>query len=112
MNEKRSNPRKNTDGLIKALDLNTDELLGTLVNISKSGFLLVGSHPIEPKRVYQLRLELEPPIAETEAIECGAESLWADSAPEGSSHWTGFQIIDINEDDAKSIEELFEQTET
>jgi hypothetical protein len=112
MHEKRCCSRKKVADPIQAVDSNTLEPLGILANISANGFMLIGNKQIEPSRVYQLLLNFAEQVDGVKAIECGAESLWADSAADDGMFWTGFQIIDISDDDAEFISEKFNLTES
>ncbi len=111
MQEKRCCSRKKLDNQIQAIDSNTMEPLGILANISREGFMLIGNQRIEPANVFQLILELAQPIDGVNTIECGAESLWSDTAADDSLNWSGFQIIDISDDDAKLIAQRFDLAE-
>ncbi len=108
MQEKRCCSRKNVAEPVQVIDSNTLEPLGILANISTNGFMLIGNKLIEPTKVYQLLLNLAQQVDGIQAIECGAESLWSDSAADDNMFWTGFQIIDISDDDAEFIGRQFD----
>ncbi len=107
--DNRSSSRVKARNEIEVIDVNSGEPMGRLVNISNGGFMLVGKSVIEPNQLFELRLVLSQPIGDCEAVECGAESLWNNSASHASYLWTGFQIIDISDDNATIIEELIQQ---
>jgi hypothetical protein len=109
--EKRSSSRVQTRTEIEVIDKNTGAQLGRLVNISNEGFMLVGKDVIEPNQLFELRLVLSQPVSECEVVECGAESLWNNSASHASYHWTGFHIIDISDEYSAIIDELMRQDE-
>ncbi len=111
MNEKRYRSRRQVDMPIQVIDCNTLETLGMLANISTNGFMLISEQRIDPNRIYQLRLEFTQPIDGIDAIECGAESLWSDSAEDDPACWNGFHIIDISTADASFITNMFALTE-
>jgi hypothetical protein len=111
MQEKRCCTRKKVIDPIQAVDSNTLEPLGILANISTNGFMLIGDKQIEPSMVYQLLLNFSQQVDGIQAIECGAESLWTDTAADDNMYWTGFQIIDISDDDAAFISQIFDLAE-
>jgi hypothetical protein len=109
--EKRSVSRVEARNEIDVFDVSTGEPLGKLVNVSSGGFMLLGNSVIKPNQLFQLRLVFSQPINGCNAVECGAESLWNNSASQASYHWTGFQIIDLSEEHAAVLEEFIEQHE-
>ncbi len=107
MKNKRVGVRKKTDGLIEVLDLTRGRTVGHLANISTGGFMLVArDQEIQPNMVFQFRFFFPKPIMGQDTINCGAESLWSDPAVDEKGYWSGFQIIDISDADAKIIQYL------
>jgi PilZ domain len=109
MDEKRVSIRKSTDGLIEVLDITRGQTVGHLANISASGFMLVArEHAIQPNMVFQFRFFFSKTIMDRDTLDCGAESLWSDTAVGESGYWVGFHIIDISESDASVLEHLID----
>ena len=111
MSEHRRQPRRFAADVVQAYDANEGSTLGTLVNITTQGLMLVGQVPIADRSVYQIDMLFPLPNGEHEKLSFGAESLWCSRATE-EHYWTGFQIIDISEESTKSILELTEDWAT
>jgi hypothetical protein len=109
VSEKRSVSRVEARNEIEVVDASSGDPLGRLVNVSSAGFMLLGNSVIDPNKLFQLRLVFSQPINGCEAVECGAESLWNNSASQASYHWTGFQIIDISEEHSAVLKEFIQQ---
>jgi hypothetical protein len=107
--EKRSVSRVEARNEIEVVNASSGEPLGRLVNISSGGFMLLGNSVIEPNQLFQLRLVFSQPVNGCEAVKCGAESLWNNSASQASYHWTGFQIIDISDEHIAVLKEFINQ---
>jgi hypothetical protein len=107
MQENRSSPRKQLNEKIDVLDINSGELLGTLVNISPGGFMLFSNKPVDSNRLFQLRLQM-PEADAGETLELGAESLWCKDTTHSRGYWAGFQIIDISEQGIRQVKQLFD----
>lgn len=110
MKEHRVAPRKRVNEKILVRDLNTDELIGNLVNISTGGLMLLSEVPLTPNRLFQFSLALPAPVNGIPAIEFGVECLWVqDDTETGGPCWAGFQIIDISDTGTTLIEQLMNE---
>ena len=110
MAEGRKEVRKKVGALLVVFDLNNDdEALGSLINVSHHGFLLTSKELVEVDRVWQLMIKLPYEINHSDTIKFGAESLWNDTAMP-SQFWTGFQIVDIAQDERNKINQLVEES--
>ena len=88
------------------IDLDSGKHIGNLLNISTGGLMLLGNNPIELDKLYQLEIRLASPINGLSTIQLGADSLWSNPSSDGSSFWTGFQIIDISDDCQRAVNQL------
>lgn len=108
--EHRVAPRKRVNEKIQVRDLNSDELIGNLVNISAGGLMLVSEAPITPNRLFQFSLTLPAPVNGIPVVEFGAECLWVqDNTETKGPCWAGFQIIDISDLGTRLIEQLINE---
>jgi hypothetical protein len=107
MQEQRTSPRKQVTEKIDIIDINRDEYLGNLVNISAGGFMLLCSTPPPTNQLFQVRMSLPTSIDHVDHIDLGAECLWCNAVSESGSWWAGFQIIDISDQGIRLIEQLF-----
>lgn len=108
MQERRKYPRKKVTYPIAVIDQDREHLLGHLVDISVSGFMLLSPGPLEVNRVFQLRLEL-PDACGGHVVRVGAESLWRENSNDPGKYWAGLQIIDISPENRQRIEKLIDE---
>lgn len=98
MDELRKSPRITLDQELQVIDRGDDSRMGVVVNVSPGGMMVAGDRPVVTDRLYRLRLELATPVAGKTRIHLGADALWSQNA-EGGQYYTGFQLIDIADDD-------------
>lgn len=106
MSEKRSQPRKVCDTRIDILDAESNQVIGSLVNMSLSGFMMITNKPLPENYVFQFIIVFSPDTPDSNSIRVGAESLWLQEIEGSSQCWIGFHIIDISEQDQARIGEL------
>ena len=104
--EKRKTPRKIADEVLEISDHLTRTLLGRVVNISTEGLMMLSDEAFTAGSIYQLDLKLPQPIRASSLVSFGAEAVWTTPSAQPGSHWTGFRIIDIADEDMRVIEEL------
>ncbi len=110
MKENRSTERVTPQSKLDVFDCNTEKHMGSLVDISSEGFMLVSSEPIKTNTIYQCRINLEAPIDNTEVIHLGADSLWCKESSTPSHYWTGFHLIEISDGDRQIINKIVEMS--
>lgn len=81
-------------GSIIVLDRISETSLGTIANISSTGFMLVTNRFIDIDSVFQLNLDSS---SFSTSIDIGAVCLWTSEASSADSFWCGFHIIDISD---------------
>ncbi|MCW8880703.1 MAG: PilZ domain-containing protein [Sedimenticola sp.] len=106
MSDKRSQPRKVCDTRIDILDAESDQVIGNLVNISMSGFMMITNQSLPENYVFQFKIAFETEQAGAHVIQVGAESLWVQEVEGSAQRWMGFHIIDISESDLEIIAAL------
>lgn len=89
-----------SSGYIAVLNRHTGQQLGSIANISETGFMLVGPEMIDIDSVFQFELKSSEDKFDT--IQCGAVCLWNADTSAGNAYWSGFHIIDIS-DQAQSL---------
>jgi len=83
-------------------DRKTDKIIGTLVDISTKGIMIVSEVPIKKNTIYQLRMEF------MQKIIFKAMSIW--SRDIGANHYiSGLEFIKINPKDIEIIEQSINQ---
>ncbi|MET0026561.1 MAG: PilZ domain-containing protein [Candidatus Thiodiazotropha sp.] len=106
MQEKRQSPRKVADQILDVSDQITGNQIGRVVNISAEGFMLLSEEPVVTGSVYQLKLEIPKAQGDKQPIKFGAEAVWCTEATQPNSYWSGFHIIDIDNEDVLSIDQM------
>jgi len=83
-----------------------DENLGSVVNISATGFLLASRRKVEEGQIFQVSLII--PHVELHKVSIGVECLWSESQKSGLI-FGGFHIIDISEHDEQAMKKIIQQ---
>jgi hypothetical protein len=104
--EHRKQPRKIASETLEVFDQLTDSFLGTVVNISSDGLMLLSSESLTTGSIYQLDLRLSRLVRNQSNISLGAEVIWSSEATQGGSYWSGFHIIDASDEVLQTIDEL------
>jgi len=86
---------------IRAINRETGDEVGRLVNISTDGIMLLGAVPVEENSILELILAFGEQGTETIAL--GVESLWCHSNDDHSRFWSGHYIIDISQQDMQRL---------
>ena len=102
--ERRITDRVDTpSGQIHVFDQMIGEEIGTVANISTTGFMLVADRHIEVDSIFQLRLLTSDT---QEEFRLGALCLWNSDASSASTSWAGFHIIDISDETQSRLDKL------
>lgn len=103
MHEKRKHARKHLGCTFKVSDINSNRLIGCMVDLSADGFMLLTDQVHEAGTILQLRVDFVGAVNGVSHIELGAESLWAGAANKANHFWAGFHIIDLSDSAAATI---------
>lgn len=106
MPEKRQHLRKRIDSAMRVIDINSNQAIGSMVDLSESGFMMLSNQAITAGTVLQLRIELPRQINGQMSVNVGAESLWCGAANVPEHFLAGFHIIDIDESATATLESL------
>jgi len=80
-----------------------DKSMGTIGNLSETGFMLVTGNQIEIDSVFQLELEDN---SSGQKIQIGAVCLWNSETSTQQMFWSGFHIIDISSEAEEILKEI------
>ncbi|MES9857260.1 MAG: PilZ domain-containing protein [Sedimenticola sp.] len=108
MSELRRHTRKQTSHRVIIFDLSSQESIGSLINISVSGLMLMTDQKLHPGHIFQLEMTLPGQAGEIHTIAFGAESLWIQKISSSDHSWVGLQIIDMAESDIALIGQLIQ----
>jgi hypothetical protein len=90
----------------KAVDRNTNQLIGHLTDISIDGINLITNQKIEPHKVYEIKV-LFPEYMKYETLSLDAKSIWCKTELPDYVFHAGFQIQKISPQDKEVIESVF-----
>lgn len=107
--ENRSKERYMVRQQIDVRDIINGVNLGTVVNLSEEGFLLLGSKTVKENRVFQLMFTLAEPVGPINELALGAECLWVNPMDSGEYQWAGFRIIELSDEVNEVILALIDQ---
>ncbi len=106
--KQRVGERKNLIYYLKVTDTESGLPIGHSVDISKRGFMLTASNPIEPQVRFQLRLLLPTEMKGSWHLDFSAMSRWCQPDENPDYYNVGFQFNAITPDGAKIIGQLIE----
>ncbi|MCW8891592.1 MAG: PilZ domain-containing protein, partial [Sedimenticola sp.] len=89
---------------IDILNADTDQIIGNLVNISHSGFMMITTQSLPENYVFQFKIVFEAEQTDEQVVQVGAESLWIQEVEGSEQRWMGFHIIDISDSDQALID--------
>lgn len=95
--EARRQKRYSLTQTVQVYDTLTGKELGSLVNITNDGMMLVSAQRIEPNRIYQINLQLPKSIEGSESIDVVIDCLWSKPPSSQEVYWAGCVIIDADE---------------
>jgi hypothetical protein len=109
MSERRQFKRSRSPQLLPVVDIYADQQIGTLVDLSMGGILMMAMKPILLQRIFQLQVKLPKKIGGSNLLEFAAESVWGDPPEQLGTCWAGFHIIDISKRNQLVATELVER---
>ena len=107
--DQRRHTRHTLSHPLVVIDSATEERIGTLVNLSFEGLMLIGSKEVNDGSVYQCHILLNPDASHTTALNFGIECLWTDEADSEGKYWSGYRIIDLSEENKTVLTNLITQ---
>ncbi|MGA7193499.1 MAG: PilZ domain-containing protein, partial [Anaerolineales bacterium] len=109
MEERRKNKRRHLLYYGRVYDENVQKLLGYLVDITESGFMLLSEelYPVDVTR--RLKLEVTDDVGKGPYINFTVKSIWCEPDIDPSHFDTGFEIIEIKPSDKELILSIVEK---
>lgn len=95
MSQRRS-VRKHVNEALQIIDMMTGAPLARMGNLSADGLMLISSHAVPEKHVYQVQFPLPGSTAAAPRLDVGIQCLWSEPASGEHSHWAGCHIISIS----------------
>jgi len=109
MKDFRRRPRDVVDQYLPVIDRDTGQLVGYLTDVTVDGGMLQSEEPIEESRLFHLRMDLGEEIQGSSYIDVNAHSKWCRKERNAVFHNTGFEFVDVNDQERERIAELAER---
>ena len=106
MEERRKERRRHLYYYSRVFDEQTHEMAGRLVDITKSGLMLISEKPAQKDTVYKFKVVLPEPIDGQRALEIVAKSKWSRQTSYQDLYDNGFQITDISNQAVNTLNRL------
>ncbi|MBU2502591.1 PilZ domain-containing protein [bacterium] len=106
MVDMRRRPRKNTPHLVRALDDESGQVMGRIVDITCNGMMLVTGRSVPLGRRFQVRLNLPVMVHNRSDINVEAEAVWCNQDKNPSFYRVGFKFINLAGEDGYLLEEV------
>ncbi len=97
--------RRDAGQKIEIVDLMTEQSMGTIVNISEYGVMMIAHVPIATDCIYQCEFKFPPEYKFRSPFIVGVQEMWAEQVTSGGVSCVGFRIIDIDTIDRLRIYE-------
>jgi c-di-GMP-binding flagellar brake protein YcgR len=101
----RRHPRRKTEHAIQVEDTLTQNLLGTISDLSETGMMLVTRSHIDADSLYQCLLHFPPALRLGEPMAVGCQELWSETSELDGLTVVGFRFIDISRDDRQRLKQ-------
>ncbi|MFZ1040216.1 MAG: PilZ domain-containing protein [Anaerolineales bacterium] len=103
MDERRKIKRRHLLYYGRIYDETAQKLLGYLVDITESGFMLLGEEPFPIGETRRFKLEVTEDVGKRPYINFTAKSIWCEPDIDPSHFDIGFEIAEIKPDDKELI---------
>ncbi|TRX76147.1 PilZ domain-containing protein [Pseudomonas mangiferae] len=108
MEERRHHPRLATDLRLEVQDLDSGQRLGRVVDLTGEGFMLFGEGVSERDPTRHCRLALDESANPPPAVHLRVDCLWTRPSADGRHCWAGFQVVELTEPQAASLDTLLD----
>jgi len=105
---KRSVPRRHLIYYLRVFDVETNSLLGNLVDISTKGMMIVSDQRVESGKKYRLKMVLPDTVDGRKEVEFDAESRWCQNDTNEDFFDTGFELMNPQPEFLDAVDRLVE----
>jgi hypothetical protein len=107
--DRRAVMRRHLIYYLRVWDVNTDKLLGHIVDINTGGFMLVSEKKIEAEQAFDLEIRWNSPEDEEIKIQFKAESRWSSNDVNSAFFDTGFKLLGPTDDVLEPIKKMIDE---
>lgn len=97
--------RRDAGQKIDVIDMMTDLQMGTIVNISEYGIMMIAHVPIKTDSIFQCEFKFPAEYNFRSPFIIGIQEMWSEPVTTGGTSCIGFRIIDIDNVDRLRIYE-------
>lgn len=97
--------RRDAGQKIEVVDLMTEQSIGTIVNISEYGIMIIAQVPISTDSIYQCEIMFPLEYQFRSPFIVGIQEMWTEPVNNNGVSCVGFRIIDIEKIDRKRVQE-------
>lgn len=80
--------------------------LGQLVNLHQDGLMVLGDFAFTENKLYTLRVQIPQTLSNDGDLVLGVDCLWVRTDDETDLQWSGFQIIDVSNEQLAVIQRV------
>jgi hypothetical protein len=102
--------RRTPDRKVEVIDVMTMEPIGTVVNISEHGIMLLASSVVTVDAIYQCEIHFPAEYRFKHPFIIGIQEMWSEPVAAGGVTATGYRIIDIERTDRMKIVEWINES--
>lgn len=107
MDERRKDPRKQTDHFFGVYDRETGEFIGKLIDLSTKGMMIQAVLNMDADSIYEFRIDLPKPVAGKRFLAFDAECVWCRESKSSKGNYDiGFQISEMKFEEIETIQYL------
>ncbi|MEO9078269.1 MAG: PilZ domain-containing protein [Rhodanobacter sp.] len=99
--------RKHTPQNAVVIDVISDQQMGHLGNLSRTGMLLISDHAPRSEAIYQVSVPLPATgrnLLQSQPIQVGIQEQWHEQAASSGQIWAGYRIIAISDTDSARLD--------
>lgn len=104
----RSVPRRHLIYYLRVFNVDSDTLMGNLVDISTRGIMVVSDQPVQVGKRYRLKMVLPETVEGRKDVEFEAESRWCQNDANSDFFDTGFELLDPQPGFLDAVDRLVE----
>lgn len=90
---------------LRVTDIGSKQEMGAIVNLSSSGFMLVGKQPVEVRKYVYLLLELTTAAESRGQVRLEAQCLWCAPSSFSQDYGAGFEITRIASTEQRRLQQ-------
>ena len=106
MVDMRKRPRKNTPHLVRAIDDETGNVLGRVVDITSDGMMTVTSSSVSPGQQFLVRLNLPVMVHNRSDVVVETVVVWCTRDKNPNFYRAGFKFLNLRGEDGFLLEEV------